>query len=299
MGCKCCIPSRPEHDDTPGNRQFSSNGKRVHSGTEVRERYAIPEGKYHVQLHDEKACIINSAAFLPTGDIIMSDFINKKLKLFTCNFQLVAVLEFPTSVQYLSTSPNLPLIYAAFADRIRQVHVDGAQMKRSGYIKVPGQCRGICINKFDGKAVALSTSEDTGQVNLLTPGGNLQMELYEDNNGKGLFVRPESLIVTRDLNIVVADRGAKSVIGVRPDGEVIFVYKGVRYPTALACDEHNYLYVAGPNNIHQLSERGELVKLFLTKAEIGFSPLSLSYSPKKKHLLATGKGSKVALFKLV
>lgn len=299
MGCKCCVPCRnTPHSANPGNRRFSRNGKRVHHGNEIQGRYAIPEGIYHVKLRGEKNCIINSAAFLPTGDIVMSDLINKKIKLFTCNFEFVTFIEFPLPVQYIASSPNLPLIYAAFPDRIRQIHVDGVHLKRSGFIKTPGNCRGIVINKFDGKAISLSMSEETGQVNLLTPGGNLQMELQEDTDGNHLFVRPESLVVTRDLNIIVADKGSKSVIGLHPDGEIMFRYKGIRYPSALMCDEQNNIYVAGPNNIHLLNEHGEFVKLFLTKAEIGFSPLSLCYNAKKKHLLATGKGGKVSLFKL-
>lgn len=303
MGGRWCVPCRYDQTadgSTPGNRRFSRKGNRVENGVGVRrERYAIPEGTYNVKLSGEKNCIINSAAFLPTGDIVMADMINMKIKLFTCTFQIVTFIEFPMPVQYLCASVNLPLIYAAFPDRIRQLHVDGISLKRSGFIKTPGYCRGISLNKFEGKAVTLSMSDDMGQVNLLTPGGNLQMELYEDFKGNNLFVRPESIVVTRDLNIVVADKGSNSVIGLHPDGEVIFVYKGIRIPTALVIDEQNHIYVAGPNSIHQLNEHGELVKLFLTKAEVGFSPLSLCYNPDKKHLLATGKGAKVSLFKMV
>ncbi|KAL4233493.1 hypothetical protein ACF0H5_008174 [Mactra antiquata] len=294
MGSGLC---KSDQNSAPGNRRFKGV-RRATSGEEYRERYAIPEGKYTVKLRGEKHCIINSATYLPTGDVVMSDMINRKLKLFNCNFQLISELEFQTAVQYISASPNLPLIYAAFPDRIRQVHVDGGELKRSGFIKTPGTCRAICVNKFDGKAISMSLDEDTGQVNLLTPGGNLQMELIEDPQGEQLFIRPESIVVTRDLNLVVADKGTQSVLGLQPDGEVLFEYTGIRYPTAIVCDERNYIYVAGPNNIHQLTENGDLIKLFVTKAEIGFSPLSLSYNEEKKHLLVTGKGPKVTLFKL-
>lgn len=298
MGSGLFRSCRNETSSTPGNRRFKL-GKRAQVRDEyAKERYAIPEGKYNVKLRGEKNCIINSATYLQTGDIVMSDMINRKIKLFNCNFEFITCLEFSSAVQYLSASPNLPLIYAAFPDRIRQVHVDGCELKRSGFIKTPGTCRAICVNKYDGKAISMSLDEDTGQVNLLTPGGNLQAELLDDPDGQQLFIRPESLVVTRDLNLVVADKGTQSVLGLCPDGEVRFEYTGVRYPTALVCDERNYIYVAGPNNIHQLNENGELVKLFVSKAEIGFSPLSMSYNEEKKHLLVTGKGPRVTIFKL-
>ncbi|XP_052808554.1 uncharacterized protein LOC128237245 [Mya arenaria] len=263
-----------------------------------KERYAIVEGRYDVKLPREKTCTINCSAFLPTGDIIFGDQDNKNIKLFNCNFDFMTCIEFPDPVQCLCASPNLPLIYAIFPDRIRQIHVDGVNMKKSGFIKTPGECRAMVVNKFDGKAISLYMPDDFGQVNLLTPGGSLQLELFADNTDQMLFIDPGPLVVTRNLTIAVADRAQQAVIGVQPDGQVQFRYKGIRTPTAIICDEQNYIYVAGPKMIHQLSEKGELVKLFLTKAEIGLAPMSLAYFPERKHLIVTGKGSKVTLFKL-
>lgn len=297
MGNACC--SSKYESGSVGN---SKTGKPGQKGTEnggVQERFAVPEGTYNVKLPTEKFCSINSATYLSTGEIVLSDNINNKLKLFNCNFEYITCLELSEQADCVSASPTLPLVYATFPDRVRQIHVDGTKMKRSGFIKTPGHCRGICVNSFDGKAISLSLNEEEGQVNLLTPGGNLQLEISEDDEGDPLFVQPESLVVTHDLNVVVADPGANAVICVHPEGDVIFTYRGVRCPSSVVCDELNYIYVAGPNNIHQLDSEGNLVKLFLTKAEIGFSPLSLCYNEKKKHLLATGKGSKVALFKMV
>lgn len=292
MGNACC---GTKYESSAKNKV---GPEKTPKGDGFKERFAIPEGTYNVKLPTEKFCSINSATYLPTGDIVLSDNINNKLKLFNCNFEYITCLELAEQADCVCASPNLPLVYATFPDRVRQIHVDGTTLKRSGFIKTPGLCRGMCVNRFDGKAISLSLNEDEGQVNLLTPGGNLQLEICEDDEGEQLFIQPEALVVTRDLNLVVADTGANAVIGVHPEGDVLFTYRGVRCPTSLVCDELNYIYVAGPNNVHQLNSNGELVKLFLSKAEIGFAPLSLCYNEEKKHLLATGKGSKVALFKL-
>lgn len=294
MGAACCS-SKYESGAAASSNQ---PGKKATENGGFQERFAIPEGSYNVKLSSEKFCSINSATYLPSGDIVMSDNVNNKLKLFNCNFEYISCLEISEQTDCICASPNLPLIYATFPDRVRQIHVDGDKLKRSGFIKTLGHCRGMCVNRFDGKAISMSLNEDEGQVNLLTPGGNLQLEIYEDDEGENLFIQPEALVVTRDLNLVVADTGANAVIGVHPDGEIMFTYRGVRCPSSIVCDELNYIYVAGPNNIHQLNSEGKLVKLFLTKAEIGFSPLCMCYNAEKKHLLVTGKGSKVALFKL-
>jgi len=293
MGNICCSS---KYESGALAKNSVQPAKKTESG--FTERWGIKEGNYNVKLSNEKNCSINSATYLCTGDIVLSDNTNYKLKLFNCNFEYISCLDLAEPADCVCASPTLPLVYATFPDRVRQIHVDGEKLKRSGFIKTPGHCRGICVNKFDGKAISMSMEDDEGQINLLTPGGNVQLEISEDEDGEPLFVQPESLVVTHDLNVLVADMGANAVICVHPEGSVVFTYRGVRCPSSVVCDELNYIYVAGPNNIHQLNPQGELVKVFITKAEIGFAPLSLCYNEKKKHLLATGKGAKVALFKM-
>lgn len=264
----------------------------------VHERWAVPEGKYSVKLDKEKSCCVTSAAFLPTGDIIVADTVNNRLKLFDCFFQYITHLEFWTTPQHVSCSQNYPVAYVTFPDRVRQFHVDKGILKRSGYVKVNGICKGISVNRYDGKALSLSLSDTEGTVALMTPGGNIQEEFNQDSDGNNLFISPEYLIITKNLKIIVSDKGTQSVVGLHSDGEVLFRYKGIRQPSGVCCDEQGYIYVGCPFSIHQLNEEGGLVKLFLSKAEIGFSPLSLSYSFKDNLLLITGKGDRVSLFKL-
>ena len=299
MGASLCTPSKYSNKQPPSRVRFT-NGKdknRVHVDG-YNERFAIPEGAFFVKLNDEKQCVINGSAFLPTGDIVLLDSHNRKIKMFTPTFHFVTFIDFPSTPLSLCASPNLPLVYVTFPDRVRQIHVDGGQLRRSGFIKTPGECRGMCVNKYEGKALALTLDYDVGQVNLLTPGGNLQLEITNDVNDKPIFLRPEQLVVSKNLVLVVADKQARCVVGLRSDGDVVFRYYGVRNPSALVCDEQEYIYIAGQNTVHQITEEGELVKIFLTKAEIGFAPLSLSYYRPKRLLLATGKGHRVTVFKL-
>ena len=228
----------------------------------------------------------------------MADAFNNRLKLFDCFFEYITHLNFRTTPQYVCCSQNYPVVYASFQDKVRQFHVEKGILVRSGFIKLNGICKGIGINRYDGKAISLSLSDTEGAVALLTPGGNIQEEFSQDSDGNNLFISPEYLTITKNLKIVVSDKGTQSVIGLHSDGEILFCYKGIRQPTGICCDEQGYIYVSCPFSIHQINEEGELVKLFLSKAEIGFSPLSLSYSLKDNLLLVTGKGDKVALFKL-
>ena len=241
---------------------------------------------------------VSSASFLPTGDIIVVDMYNNRLKLFNCFFEYINHLTFRTAPQYVCCSQNYPVAYVSFQDKVRQFHVQNGILIRSGFIKLNGICKGIGINRYDGKAVSLSLSDMEGAVALLTPGGNIQEEFRRDSLGKNLFISPEYLTITKNLKIVVADKGTQSVLGLHSDGEILFRYKGVRQPTGICCDEQGYIYVGSQLSIHQINEQGELIKLFLSKAEIGFSPLCLSYSFKDNLLLVTGKGDRVSLFKL-
>ena len=250
------------------------------------------------QMLNKISTFTSSASFLPTGDIIVADTYNNRLKLFNCFFDYINHLTFRTAPQYVCCSQNYPVAYVSFQDKVRQFHVQNGILIRSGFIKLNGICKGIGINRYDGKAVSLSLSDTEGAVALLTPGGNIQEEFRQDSLGNNLFISPEYLTITKNLKIVVADKGTQSVLGLHSDGEILFRYKGVRQPTGICCDEQGYIYVGSPLSIHQINEQGELIKLFLSKAEIGFSPLCLSYSFKDNLLLVTGKGDKVSLFKL-
>ena len=265
---------------------------------DVGERWVVPEGKYSVKLFKEKSCHITSAAFLPNGDIIVADSFNNRLKLFDGFFRYITHLDFRTPPQHVSCSHHYNLAYVTFSEKIQQLHVDKGILKRSGSVKINGVCKGICVNRYDGKALSVYRSETEGQVALLTPGGNIQQEITEDEDGSKIFMNPEYITITRNLKIVVSDKGAGAVIGLHSDGEVLFRYKGARQPAGVCCDEQGYIYVACPVSIHQLNEEGALVKLFLSKAEIGFSPLSLSYSYRDNMILVTGKGDRVSLFKI-
>ena len=209
----------PEEGEEPRKTKSGRMRRRRHDNGFPRERYAIVEGKYEVKLPHEKNCSINCSVFLPTGEIILGDEANNNIKLFSSSFEFMTSVNFSDPVQYLGASPNLPLIYAIFPDRVRQLHVDGVNMKKSGFIKMPGECRAMVVNRFDGKAVSLMMEGGYGQVNLLTPGGGLQLELFEDKNQKHLFKDPGPLVVTKNLTIAVADKGQKAVLGVNPQGE--------------------------------------------------------------------------------
>ena len=290
MGTAAASPKPP--------KQFEKPKRDLEVANYICERWAVPEGKYSVKLYKEKSCFIQSAAFLPSGDIILADTFNNRLKLFDCFFQYLTHLDFPTTPQYVSCSHHYPLAYVTFPDRIRQIQVDNGILKRNGFVKISGICKGISVNRYDGKALSVKMSNTEGQVALLTPGGNIQQEIIKDDKGNNLFISPEYIAITKNLKIIISDKGSKSVIGLHNDGEVLFRYKGIRQPSGICCDEQGYIYVGCPVSIHQLNEEGELVKLFLSKVEIGFSPLSLSYCYRDNMMLVTGKGDRVSLFKL-
>ncbi|XP_053403637.1 uncharacterized protein LOC128558443 [Mercenaria mercenaria] len=263
----------------------------------LKKRRAIPEGMFGVKvLDDEFECNITSAAFLPTGDIFVVDQANKKLKLFDKSYRFRASAQVPSNPLSVCAVPNGPFAYVTFpaSCRIRQIETNKNDMKRLETIQTIGKCTAIASNKFGGLAVAVNMTGNQWQIHLMNSSGKIQKRVH----GENLFLNPEHIAITEDLNLVISDRGNHTIYHITPDGYVIFAYKEVKGPLDCFIDKLGYIYVSGPEKIHQLNERGEKVSYVISKADIGFSPAALAYREKDDLFLVAGKSDKIKLYSL-
>ena len=258
-------------------------------------RYALPVGTCSVRLgDDEQICSITGAAFLPNGDLFVVDKNNKKLKVFNSKFQFKNSVQMPLPPENVCSSPRENHAYVTFPDssKIRQVLVTKDDMVRVDTFNTVAKCTGIACNKYGGVAVAVNVRGNQWQIHLMNKSGELQKRVH----GESIFLNPEHMAVTEDMNMVISDRGNSTVFHITPEGYVIFGYKNIRYPLDVFVDKRGYIYVAGPEKIHQLNERGELVQYLLSKIEIGFAPMSLAYRHKDETLIIGGKSDKVRVY---
>lgn len=247
-------------------------------------------------LDDEFECNITGAAFLPTGDIFLVDQANKKLKLFDKSRQFKTSAQMPSNPFAACSVPDDPHVFVTFpaSSRIRHIEAFKRDITRVDTIQTVAKCTAIASNKYGGLAVAINIMGNQWQIHLMNASGNIQKRIQ----GENLFLNPEHIAITNDLNLVVSDRGNNTVFHITPDGYVIFGYREIKGPLDCFVDKQGYIYVAGPERIHQLNERGEKVQYLISKADIGFSPSTLAYRENDELMLVAGKSDKVMLYKI-
>ena len=307
MGGCCCQgqPQKTVHwqvaDETLKDDKFQENltnrewqPKRIFK----KPRFARPVATFGVRIcDDEHDCNISGAAFLPNGDIFLVDQANKKMKLFNKKtYQFKMSSQVPSLPQDVCAMPNGSTVYVTFpnSSKIRNIGVFFNDMQKTDTIQTVSKCTAIDSNKFGGLAVAVNIVGNQWQIHLMNTKGKIQKRIH----GESLFLNPEHIVVTDELNLVVSDRGNNTVFNITPEGYVIFAYKEVKSPLGVFIDKKGYIYIAGPERIHQLNERGERVQYLLSKVEIGFSPLTLAYRPKDELVLVAGKSDKVKVYAL-
>lgn len=305
-GCNSRQPKKKVHwrvvDETQDDDKFIQNFKNHKWSPKLisrKPRFANPVGSFCVRiLDDEKECNISGATFLPNGDVLLVDQGNKKLKLFDRRgFKFKTSVEWPTPPKDVCGVPNSPYVYVTFPNscRVRQIRVDENNLQRTSTIQTVSTCNAIDSNGFGGLAVAINTVGNQWQIHLMNGKGKIQKKIH----GESLFLNPDHIAVTKELNLVVSDKGNNTVFHITPDGHVIFAYKELKSPLGVFVDKKGYIYVAGPERIHQLNERGERAQYLLSKAETGFTPVTMAYREKDELVLVAGMSDKVKLYSLL
>lgn len=263
----------------------------------TKKRHAIPQGAFGIKiLDDEHDCNVTGAAFLPNGYVFLVDQANKKLKVFDKKYKFVSSAQMPSNPLAVCSIPQQLYAYVTFpaSSRIRQIEVLKDDMIRTDTIQTISKCTAITSNKFGGLAVSVNIIGNQWQIHLMNSSGKIQKRIL----GENLFLNPEHLAITNDLNLIVSDRGNNTVFHITPDGYVIFAYKEIKGPLDCFVDKIGYIYVAGPERIHQLNEHGDRVQYLVSKADIGFAPMSLAYRETDDTVLVAGRSDKVKLYSL-
>ncbi|XP_052784880.1 uncharacterized protein LOC128220497 [Mya arenaria] len=299
MGCCCSRKKKVVRwqvaDEGPADEKFT-NKEWLPKIITKKPRYAHPVGSFGVKiLDDEQECNITGAAFLPNGDIFLVDKANKKLKLFDKkSYKFIMSSQVPSYPESACGIPDSPNVFVTFpaSSRIRNIGMSRSEMQRVDTVQTIGRCTAISSNKYGGLAVAVNMMGNQWQIHLMNAAGKVQKKIHSEM----LFVNPEHIAITPELNLVVSDKGNNTIFHLTPEGYVIFAYKDLLSPKDVFVDKKGYIYVIGSDRIHQLNERGEKVQYMLSKAEIGFSPQTLAYREKDEFLLVAGRSDKVKVY---
>lgn len=199
------------------------------------ERY----GKYKVRLSsDEEKCIISSATFLKTGDAVVIDRSNTKMKFVDNKFQYISSQELPAK-PWAVCARGVDVYVTMGNTKIQHLTVIDMIMETMDTFQIKGRCLGICVF---GEYLAVGLQ--IGEVCLLDFSGKKQGTIQLPTfNGKSC--NPWHLLVTPENNILVTDSDAGAVYCVTKNSELIFTFKGLGSPRGTAIDLQRNILVVG------------------------------------------------------
>ncbi|WAR22162.1 hypothetical protein MAR_016136 [Mya arenaria] len=168
----------------------------------------------------------------------------------------------------------------------------------TGSINTKCECFGICkLN--NNYACTCDPWSKSPSVRVFNEDGHLLLKTQFDSMGQPFFKCP--LHICADFfntSMYVSDASADCVFAITIDGDFLFCYqdRDLEYPTGLATDRNNRLYVCGRNsrNIQMISNTGELQET-LWDSEGLRSPSAMSFHPHGDHAAVTDLDGNTAM----
>ncbi|XP_052760957.1 uncharacterized protein LOC128203712 isoform X1 [Mya arenaria] len=270
----------------------------------IASKQATYTGIYNVRVHhaDAKECRIRGAEFLPTGNLLLVDSVNHKLKLLSSTFQYLAHFVFngcPHDLCLHSSNRDGSDVYVTVpSDRcVHEFYVEDRFIMPGRKFFTDGWCYGIAAYK-QGLVVSVGT-----KVEFIDTDGTVLKVLQYSTSGMSLFGSPFNIAVTGAQNIIIADSIKNFVTCITPDGNEIFRYKAIGIPHYVMVDGDDNLYICGNEKgaidvLHQVTVRGEKVKSLLSWRHVGFTPHSIAYREKDQLLVVCGENDRIKTFRL-
>ena len=199
---------------------------------------------------DKEKTFITGCSFMPSGDLVLCDHTNSKLKFLDWMFNVKDRLRLngePWSVSVIDDT-NV-IVTLPFSNRLQYVQLL-PHMKACRVIQLDKLCRGVALT---GNEIYVSCHDnsDKGEVRVLDLSGNLKRQLGVKNDGSYQFQGPYYLTVsTTGKKIFVSDGKTSIITCMTPDGNIIYQYKddNLRYPEALFVDAGDNTFVCGCNS---------------------------------------------------
>ena len=229
---------------------------------------------------DNREPWITGCCFMPSGDPLLCDRDNSKLKLLDRTFKVKDSLSLNGQPWSLSIIDNSNVIVTLPNTKQLQYVQLVPHMKAGRVIKLDKKCWDVAVA---GNDIYVSCHNDPGkgEVRVLDPSGSLKRQLGVNKDGSYQFQGPNYLTVsTTGKKIFVSDWSTSIISCMTPDGNIIYQYKDddLRYPRALFVDAGDNIFVCGhgSDNVQVITADG--IKYgTLISADDGIFPYSIAF----------------------
>ena len=249
---------------------------------------------------------ITGSAFLPSGQLILCDGYNDKLKLLDENLQMKESIDVPG--QPWDVAPvNQHQVIVTF---LWQHYVQFIQVTPSlalGHtVDLGMQCRGVTVSREN---IYISFSESTeGKIGIYDLTGKKKriIDQYNGKDGKVLIKKPFYLAVSNDEKIFVSGVDALSSIPtvycLESSGNVLYTVSNplVKYCSGISVDENENLLVCDRdrNKVFLITKDGKEVRELLTVKDDVCCLYAASFRRSDGTLVVGGLDNNILVFTL-
>lgn len=240
-------------------------------------------GKMCVKMSDEhNKCWITGMTLISPSVLILTDFLNKSVKMINLTDNLVTSKFTVNSPPYNVAKVSIAEVAVSMPEdgQIMLTTVLSNKLVPNSRLKVEGKfCRiGYCSGR--GYAVVY---DDPAKLAILDKKGKQLLTVAKDTKGRDVFAGPDDVTTCFDY-IVISDRVRKAVIRVSWKGEVTGIYsEDLKGPQGLALSKDGTVFVCdnGSNSLLRISADFKKSEALITSIK---RPCAVCYCDKTKHL---------------
>ena len=258
---------------------------------------------YCVRLDDDKTISwISGCSFMPSGDLVLCDRNNGKVKFLDRKCKDKDSLSLNDKPWSLSVIDDSNVIVTLPDTKQLQYIQLVPHMKAGRVILLDKKCFGVAVvgNEI---YVSCHNTPGEGEVRVLDPSGNLKRQLGVNKDGSYQFQNPFYLTVsTTGKKIFVSDYSTSIITCMEPDGNIIYQYKDgdLRYPEALFADAGDNIFVCGWNsdNVQVITADGRKHGTLISANDGLQQPYSIAFRESGNTLVVGCLSNNIFCYKL-
>jgi hypothetical protein len=240
----------------------------------------------YVKMRDDKhKCSIWSSCVLDTGDILIADRMNQKIKLVdNWNYKVKDSLQMSckfSSVCKISSSEAA----VCMENETVQFVVTENRLTKTRSLTFDHDCRGLAV--LDGQLVI---GNDSDQVYIYAMNGDCLKVIKTEKNGNKLFERVRELCVNDDGKMIHIADEFRGIITIDRDGNVLWKYTGqkLKSPWGICTDGHGQVIVSdfSSHNVVQLTPDGKFLGKIISDEYILQNPRAVCFDTINCKLVA-------------
>ena len=252
---------------------------------------------------DARDAYITGSAFLPSGQLILCDRNNNKLKLLDENLQMKESIDVPGGLWDVApVNQHQVIVTFPYQQYLQFIQVTPS-LALGNTVDLGMECHGVTVSR---ESIYISFSESgEGKIGIYDLTGKEKRIIgpYNGKDGKVLIKWPFYIAVSNDEKLFVSDESSTSTVScLESSGNVLYTVSNslFKYCRGISVDENKNLLVCDwdSHKVFLITKDGKEVREFLTEKDDVCLPWTISYRRSDGTLVVGGRHNDILVFTL-